>query len=472
MPTMNRILTLFFAALTFASYGFVGKAKAEGDVKIERVSDRLYLVPDPKAKTIDFQVVVNAGCYDEANNSCNGIAHYLEHIILIGRNSGSTDIAFRFFPDAMANGWTNNFATSYIHKVPLKGGAPEPILEKLFDFYAKRLTGFEISTKDAERERNVVQQEYDWRYGSKPESLFLLKAAALEIPQHPHDQSAAGTPADIAAFSVEAARTFHQRWYSKNNAHFIVTGNISAEKLKEIAEKALADTPGRPVPAHVWRATPNYKLETVTVSGSDKQTARTRIYMSKIYRVADADYYKTQAAQNILQSFLSSKLPESPYSVLVERETLATDVSIAVQFRVPGVYEFDLTATLADDVTPETLMKAMTRYTDNMANLSLSEATVIRLKKRFADGWKDGQDNAERVTSRLVQWLARDLPYDELAKIPERVSAIAVDDIRVQSLAIAAKGRVVFAILQPGLSQSAITAPALSSQDTAKKAVQ
>ncbi len=444
---LSRLLIVVF--FVFAS---IFTASADTEVKIQRITDRLYYVPDAKAKTIDFQMIVNAGCYDEANNNCLGLAHYLEHIILIGRNSGSTDIAFRFFPDAYANGWTNNQATAYVHKVPLKGGAPEPILEKLFDFYAKRLTGFDISAKDAERERQIVQQEYDWRYASKPESLFLLEAAALEIPQNPHNQTAAGTPASIAALTIDQAKKFHERWYSKDNVNFVVTGNIDAEKLKTIVANALKDTQSRPVPSHDWQKVPSYKNETIIKRGKDKQTARTKVYMSKIIRLDDSDEYKTQAVQSILYGFLASKLTQSPYSVLVERELLASDVSVSIHKRIPGIYEFDIVATLADNVPQAKLIEAITRYTNQLSKLQLNETTLQRLKKRYADNWKESLGNADQVTSRLVGWLARDLKYDELAKLPDRVTTVSLSDIATQTQAISAEGRVIFAVLEPDLT--------------------
>ncbi len=450
----------------------VTAAVADAEIKIQKIADRIYLVPDAKAKTIDFQMIVNAGCYDEANNNCLGLAHYLEHIILVGRNSGTNDIAFRFFPDAYANGWTNNQATAYIHKVPLKGGSAEPILEKLFDFYAKRLTDFDVSPSDAERERKIVNQEYDWRYASKPESLFLLAAGALEIPHHPHNQTAAGTPESIAALTVEQAKAFHQRWYSKDNVSFVIMGNIEPEALKQIVQKALEPISSRTVPAHGWKVIPDYKNETITKLGVDRQTERTKIFMSKIIKLDDRDEFKTQAAQNILYSFLSSKLTDSPYSVLVERQLLASDVNASIHKRVPGVYEFDLTATLADDVSPEKLMEAMTDYTNQLSRLQLSDATLARLKIRYADGWRESLNNADQVTSRLAGWIARDLPYDELARLPERVDAVLLKDIQVQTEAVSSLGRIVFAILKPDMAiDKPSNTAAAKSEDELKKVI-
>ncbi len=417
--------------------------------EITRISDRVFLVSDPDAKTIDYQMIVNAGCYDEAGNNCIGLAHYLEHLILIGRNGANAQTGLRFFPDAYSNGWTNSQATAFINKVPVKDGKPGPILEKLLEFYAKKLVGFEITPADAERERNVVKQEHDWRYASNPTQRFLKLAGAYEIPVHPHDQTPIGTPESIAAFKVEDAKAFHQRWYGLGNVYFVITGNIDAATLKSIFENGLKDVPPRPVPTHDWEKTAAFKNETLTIRGSDREIERTRVFMSKIFRMPDADQYGTQATQVVLGNFLASKLSGSPYSVLVERENLATDVNVALHRRAPGVYEFDISATIASEATEARLRTAMTRYTADFSTLPITETTVERLKTRFRNGWLERQNDANSVTTALVGWLARRLDPDEFAKQPERVSVVTLANVKNMQSAIASEGRVVFSILSP-----------------------
>ena len=143
---------------------------------------------------------------------------------------------------------------------------------------------------------------------------------------------------------------------------------------------------------------------------------------------------------------------------------LASDVNAYIHRRVAGVYEFDITATLADDTTADKLMAAMTEYTAQFSKVQMSDIVLARLKKRFADSWRESLDNAEQITSRLAGWLARDLPYDELAKLPERMEAVELKDIRVQMQAISGEGRVVFAVLKPDTS-------ALVSEEKPKKDV-
>ncbi len=118
----------------------------------QRLGEHLFLVRDKPGTPTQFQMIVGAGCIDEAGGECRGLAHYLEHLLLVGRNPDHKEIALRFFPDASSNGWTSQRATVYVHSMPAREQGPRADLEKLFAFYAARLKDFSISDADAERE--------------------------------------------------------------------------------------------------------------------------------------------------------------------------------------------------------------------------------------------------------------------------------------------------------------------------------
>ena len=65
--------------------------------QVKRVLERVYVVEDRRLRSTSFTMVVNAGCVDEPGGVCRGLAHYLEHLILTGRNADHADSAFRMF---------------------------------------------------------------------------------------------------------------------------------------------------------------------------------------------------------------------------------------------------------------------------------------------------------------------------------------------------------------------------------------
>ena len=413
-----------------------------------RISDRVVLVRDPTMRSIQFTMVVRAGCADEPEMRCRGIAHYLEHLLLVGRNADHTETAFRFFPDGTSNGWTSDRATGYIHRFPKRDTA-EADVEKLFSFYANRLRGFEVSAQDAERERNVVLQEYNVRIASNPFAAFQSRLNRLLLPDHPLGQPIGGTPETIKSLTVEDARAFHKIWYVPNNVFFVVAGDISELALKGIVQRTLGNAGEQPLPERAWRDP--YRVEPLqaTVREASEAVRRRAVIASKVVQVVDDDP-TLRPARTLLVSFLRSQLPGSPHDVLVERENVTDSVSFADVTRlIPGIYRTTIGAEPHDESDPERLAAAMQKYWRGLAETGIDERNLARLKRRFEEGQKLADRQGERIYGRIVDWIGMGNEYDTLAVWPRRIAAVTVADVNRLIQAIAAEGREVTGILVP-----------------------
>ena len=82
-----RVLRLFCFVVFAVCFGAFHPAVSQEKL----ISDRVFLVPDPKSTSIQFQMIVLAGSSDETNVAQFGIAHYLEHLVLVGRNAGHSE---------------------------------------------------------------------------------------------------------------------------------------------------------------------------------------------------------------------------------------------------------------------------------------------------------------------------------------------------------------------------------------------
>jgi zinc protease len=416
----------------------------------ERVADRVFLVRDQPGTPTQFQMLVNAGCLDEAGGQCRGLAHYLEHLVLVGRNVEHKDAAVRFFPDGSANGWTNLRATAFVHTVPARAEGPRADLETLFGFYAARLTDFAITAEDAARERNVVRQEHDWRVGSRPFPRFARKLDRLLIPDHPSGQWTIGTPETIDGFTVEEAQAFHHNWYALNNVWFVVKGDIDAATLKDIASKALAGLTPRTLPARTVLRAPQVVVERKDVREEDPAVRRAGVYYKKLMHMEEPNFDTIRAARAVTLTFLRSRLPGSPYDVIVDREKLAAGaISVTMDRVAPRTVAITLGADVSLDGTPEELLRALERYVDQLEAKGIPAETIARLQSRFADAQVNADKNPGQVYARLINWLASRAPYDELARWPQRLGAARPADVEVVLKGLSSPGRVVTGILEP-----------------------
>lgn len=415
-----------------------------------RVSDRVFLVKDRPGTPTEFQMIVNAGCADEAGGECRGLAHYLEHLVLVGRNPENDTAAVRFFPEATSNGWTNQKATVFTHRIPTRPSGPAQDLEKLFAFYAARLETFTIPPEEAARERNVVLQEHDLRVASSPYSPFFRKLDRVLLPDHPLGQWPIGQRDEIKALTLEAAHAFQRAWYAPNNVWFVVKGDIQPEAVKQIAEAALANVKHRDLPERLSR-----RPVTITPSRQHVEEAIDRVQqVGVVYRrvihVPEQDVATENAVRLILGNYLSSQLPGSLHDVIVDRDGLATgNPSFGLSRITKDTYTISIGADVADDVEPQALLKAIEAYVDGLATLDVSEKAIERLKRRVADQKKSNDALASQVYSRLISWLSAPYDYDDLGRFHDRVAGVDKAQVTALLARLGGPARVVTGIIRP-----------------------
>jgi zinc protease len=414
----------------------------------ERVGDRLFLVRDKPGTPTQFQMIVYAGCLDEADGKCRGLAHYLEHLVLIGRNPEHKDAAVRFFTDGYANGTTSQRATIYIHSAPAREDGPKADLERLFGFYAARLKDFAITAEDAVRERNVVLQEHDWRVAGRPFPRFARMLDRALLPDHPAGQWTIGTKEDIDAFTLDDARAFHSNWYALNNATFVIRGDIEPVALKDIAARALTGLTARRLPPRARLQEPPVVVERKDFRAEDSQIRRAGLYVKKLFRMEEPDLATNRAARQIVLSYLQSRLPGSPYDVIVDRAKLAAGQPLVALTRVaPKTFALTVGADVTSETEPDKLLAAIESYFEALATNGISAQTITRLQTRFAEARANADKDPALVYSRLVAWLAQGGRYEDMAAWPQRVAAVSPGDVAAVLQGLSGPGRVVTGIL-------------------------
>ena len=146
IPSAHKILTAkrrFFPLYALALAAGVAMSAPAPALAVEKlVTDRVFHVPDKSSSEISFRMVVAAGCGDEESNDCQGISHYLEHLLLTAKNREEGKPALHFFRDGHSDGETSFRYTFYAHTYPAKSADAAERLDRLFAFYAARLKGF------------------------------------------------------------------------------------------------------------------------------------------------------------------------------------------------------------------------------------------------------------------------------------------------------------------------------------------
>lgn len=194
------------------------------------------LVSDPQAVKSLSALVVPVGSLEDPETH-PGLAHYLEHMSLMGSKA---------YPEADAlaeylkmhggshNASTAPYRTAYYLEV--ENDALEGAVDRLADAVAAPL----LQKKYADRERNAVNAELTMARTRDGMRMAQVSAETIN-PAHPGSRFSGGnleTLSDKPGSPVhEALLAFHEKYYSANLMKAVVYGNKPLPELAEIAAR-------------------------------------------------------------------------------------------------------------------------------------------------------------------------------------------------------------------------------------------
>ena len=373
-----------------------------------RVADNVYVVPDTAARSITGWLIVKAGCADEAGGDCRGIAHYLEHLLFINRDAEHST-KFSIFAGGSANGWTNHRSTTYFQRFPSNPATDGANVDKLLGYLMGLLADVKADPAQADRERNVVLQEYNLRTGRNAYARFLITLNRALMPDEPLGQRGIGSPETIATFSLDAARAFHKTWYARSNAVLVLHGPVEPETVRQLAAKYYDTLPAKPVPGHLWTRPHAYPAASQTITHSDKEARQVGVYLEKLITydepAAAADRMALDGARRIVRAWLASLLDRSPLDVLMEQGDFIVQGGLSLNKIRSGTLRLSFWGVPANGMTPEQVVEAVRGYIGAMDKVAFSDELVTRLRMRLHNEHALLARQPDRYADALVSWL-------------------------------------------------------------------
>jgi zinc protease len=179
----------------------------------------------------------DVGARDE-NPAQTGFAHLFEHLMF----GGSVNIPDYDEPLQMAGGennaYTTNDLTNYYIQLPAQN------LETAFWLESDRMLSLAFGEKSLETQRKVVCEEFKEHYLTKPYGDVWHKMRELAYQKHPYRWMTIGKElSHIEEAKLEDVKNFFFKHYRPVNAVLVVAGNVTTERVKELAEKWFGDIP-------------------------------------------------------------------------------------------------------------------------------------------------------------------------------------------------------------------------------------
>ncbi|MCP5115629.1 MAG: insulinase family protein, partial [bacterium] len=161
-------------------------------------------------------------------------------------------------------------------------------------------------------ERQVVVEERRSRVENDPSSILSEQMLAALFISHPYGDPVIGWQHEIEALDRDAALRFYKRFYAPNNAILIVTGDVTPDELRKLAEKTYGKIP--PVKQAAVRNRPKEPPHRVArrLTLEDPRAGKAtfqRFYLAPSYRTAKpGDAEAITLMMKILGSGTTSRL--------------------------------------------------------------------------------------------------------------------------------------------------------------------
>jgi len=198
---------------------------------------RVIVHQDTSTPMAVMNIMYDVGARDE-DPERTGFAHLFEHLMF----GGSINIPTYDSPLQMAGGennaYTSNDITNYYIQLPAEN------LETAFWLESDRMLSLAFGEKSLDVQRKVVCEEFKEHYLNKPYGDVWHKMRELAYKVHPYRWMTIGKElSHIENAKLDDVKNFFFKHYRPNNAILVVAGNITVEKVKELAEKWFADIP-------------------------------------------------------------------------------------------------------------------------------------------------------------------------------------------------------------------------------------
>jgi hypothetical protein len=195
---------------------------------------QVVVIPDHRAPLVTQMVWYKAGSADEPKD-CAGLARFVSHLSFrsLNRIAGGNYNKAIWRMGGLANGNVNSAGSVYWQRVP------RDKLKLMMVMEADRMARLDLTDDDVAIERQVVlERRSSTETGPNARLVEMMNAA-----HRTHRLPTIDLASAIARLCREDALDFHKSHYGPNNAVLVVSGDVTAEGVKLLAEETFGRVP-------------------------------------------------------------------------------------------------------------------------------------------------------------------------------------------------------------------------------------
>ncbi len=404
---------------------------------------QVVVVTNPRVPVVTHTIYYRVGAMDEPPAK-SGLAHFLEHLMFKGTDKLKPG---EFSAIVARNGGQENAFTSQDYTGYYQTVAVDR-LEKMMEIEADRMTNLVLTNEEIDPERNVVLEEWRSRVENSPQGKLREIANAALFMNHPYRIPIIGWDFEIRSLTREDMMAFYRTWYSPNNAVLILSGDVTAAKVRPMVEKYYGKIPARALPTRPnWREPPQTADRRVTLKHKQvHQESWSRRMIAPSYATGpEKDAYSLQVLAEILGGGSASRLYRS---LAVEQRTAASvGAWYDADARGPGTFGFYGSPRAGHNVAE--IEKLVEAEIAKLLKDGVTDAEVARAIQRLKDAAVFARDSIDAPARILGAALAAGRTVEQVESWPDRIGEVTADSVNKAARSLLINKGSVTAILLP-----------------------
>lgn len=422
--SLLTVLATLMLAVTPQAHAADGGTRAS-EFKLANGMD-VVVIPDHRSPVVTHMVWYKVGAADEVLGK-SGIAHFLEHLMF-----KSTDkIPVGEFSKIVSrlggqdNAFTGNDATAYFQRVA------KDRLGKMMEMEADRMVNLRLDEKEVLTERNVILEERRSRIDNNPSALLDEQMNAALYLNHPYHKPVIGWYREMAQLSRQDALDFYKHYYAPNNAILVVSGDVTDEEVKKLAEATYGKIPANPMVPSV-RHRPGEPPQLVARRLTLKDPRAGNYLVQRYYQVPSYVTAKPGEAEalDLLMKIAGSGSTSRIYKKLVVEQKLASSAGGDYSGYGLDGGTISLYGIAADGVPLEKVEAGIDAVLADIVKNGVTQTELTRAKNSYLADYIYDSDNQATLARRYGWNLAVGRTVAEVEAWPDNISKVTADDVK------------------------------------------
>lgn len=374
---MIKVVPILFIFVLLLSPSVKAQTFGAKEFKLEN-GMHVVVIPNHRAPVITHMIWVKVGGADNQPGR-SGMAHYFEHLMFKGTPSVAAGDYSKIVKTLGGNdnAFTGQDYTAYFFSVSVDN------LERIMKMESDRLQNLSPPEEHFKSEKAVVIEERKQRTENDPRAMFFEQMDSALYVNHPYATPVIGWMDEIEKYEWPDVKAYYDSWYTPQNMIVVVSGDITVDEFKPLAEKYYGVIPQKKMPPRLRPAVPPGNAKTILTQHSPAvhQPVFVRTYIAPAFARDKKDALALDVLSEIMDGGPTTRL----YKNLVVEQKKATSVQFSYESTALDYGSITIAATPAAAVSIADLESAIDAQIKDVLEQGVQEIEVSDAVQRLTD---------------------------------------------------------------------------------------